>query len=181
MPMSGRRTSLRRVDVNRDPVTLRWAQKHICPQIIGGWLWYCAEHDTHGNATDEDEARTVAAAHAAYFSDDEVGEVCQMSLWARTRPGPRTKIPNNQFSDLDREVRGPDGLLYRLVAYPGSMATLSPFRRKLSRSETVPVISIWLETNGASCLHTEPATSREDGERILARLQHEIEAGKFSD
>ena len=72
-----------------DPDMLGWAQKHVCPQTIGGWLWHCNEHDTHGNADSEDEARTLAAAHAAYFADDEVGEICQFAVWARTRPDPR--------------------------------------------------------------------------------------------
>ena len=75
-------------DVNEDPVTLAWAQKHVCPQTIRGWLWYCNEHDTHGIAGSEDEACSLAAVHAAYFADDEVGEVCQLAVWARTAPVP---------------------------------------------------------------------------------------------
>ena len=73
----------RMADVNADPVTLDWAQKHVCPQTVGGWLWYCNEHNTHGNAGSDDEARSLAAAHAVYFAHDEVGEICQLSVWAR--------------------------------------------------------------------------------------------------
>lgn len=76
-------------DVNADAETLAWAQKHVCPQTIGGWLWYCHEHDSHGNADSEAEAGLLAAAHAAYFADHGVGEICQLAVWARSRPGPR--------------------------------------------------------------------------------------------
>lgn len=78
------------VAVNEDPVTLEWAQKHVCPQTVGGWLWYCNEHGSHGSgAGSEDEARSLAAVHASYFADNEVGEICQLAVWARTRPGLR--------------------------------------------------------------------------------------------
>lgn len=77
-------------EFNKDPETLAWAKKHVCPQTIGGWLWYCNEHNTHGNADSEDEARSLATAHAAHFAgDDEVGEICQLAVWTRTHPGPR--------------------------------------------------------------------------------------------
>jgi hypothetical protein len=34
-----------------------------------GWLWYCDEHDTHGNADSEDEANFMGRAHAYYHSE----------------------------------------------------------------------------------------------------------------
>jgi predicted DNA-binding transcriptional regulator AlpA len=42
------------------------AQLHNpCRDTTEGWLWYCDEHDTHGNADSRDEARFVASAHRA--------------------------------------------------------------------------------------------------------------------
>lgn len=68
------------------PATLiDWARGHVCPQTIGGWLWYCEEHDSHGNADSEDEAQALANAHAAHHADREVGETCQIVVWTRSR------------------------------------------------------------------------------------------------
>lgn len=72
------------IHVNEDPETLAWARKHVCPQTVGGWLWYCDEHNTHGNADSEDEASSLAAVHAARFADDAVGAICRLVVWART-------------------------------------------------------------------------------------------------
>src|SRR3954447_3082774 len=33
---------------------------------LSGWYWYCKEHDTHGLADSEDEARFVMDAHIEY-------------------------------------------------------------------------------------------------------------------
>ena len=65
----------------KPPSSLDWARQYVCPRTTGGWLWHCDEHDTHGNADTEDEAQVVAASHAAYFSDDMVGDVCLIRVW----------------------------------------------------------------------------------------------------
>lgn len=76
------------------PDRLSWVQKYVCPQTVGGWLWHCDEHDTHGNADSDDEAWVVAGAHAAYYADDEVGEVCQLIVWSRAT-GMRSARPHS--------------------------------------------------------------------------------------
>jgi hypothetical protein len=54
-----------------------------CPQTVAGWLWYCDEHDTHGNADSEDEAEHVAAAHVEFIVDAGE-EPCDVLVWQRT-------------------------------------------------------------------------------------------------
>lgn len=54
-----------------------------CPTTIGGWIWYCDEHDTHGNADSEEEAEFMADAHVEYFRmaeglDDDDDSFCAM-------------------------------------------------------------------------------------------------------
>jgi len=36
---------------------------------IGGWYWYCDEHDTHGNADSEDEAEFISEAHIKFHEE----------------------------------------------------------------------------------------------------------------
>lgn len=37
-----------------------------CPSSNAGWLWYCEEHDLHGDAKTEEEARSYAEAHVFF-------------------------------------------------------------------------------------------------------------------
>lgn len=63
------------------------AMESICRDTAQGWLWYCDEHDAHGNADNEDEARHMAAAHVAFFMDDpdaDPGDECPVIVWQRT-------------------------------------------------------------------------------------------------
>ena len=49
----------------------------ICKSTTNAWLWYCDDHDTHGNADSHSEADAIAEAHmefqtfAANLSADE--------------------------------------------------------------------------------------------------------------
>jgi hypothetical protein len=44
--------------------------ERTCPETVAGWLWYCDEHNTHGNADSEDEAAAMVDAHIRYFLGD---------------------------------------------------------------------------------------------------------------
>ncbi len=59
------------------------AAESVCRDTASGWLWYCDEHDTHGNANSEDEAELVGGAHSDYW--DEGLDRCQVMIWQRTR------------------------------------------------------------------------------------------------
>ena len=52
-----------------------------CPITNNGWIYYCDEHDTHGNADSRDEAQVMADAHECYFSWDDKDEgPCDMFI-----------------------------------------------------------------------------------------------------
>jgi hypothetical protein len=62
------------------------AMERVCSDTGNAWLWYCDDHDTHGNADSEDEAHHVAAAHVAYFMGEvgaQPGDECSMLVWRR--------------------------------------------------------------------------------------------------
>ncbi len=62
------------------------AAEGVCRDTDAGWLWYCDEHDTHGNAGSEEEAEVVADAHADYWSSvqDDEDDRCRVMVWQRT-------------------------------------------------------------------------------------------------
>lgn len=63
----------------------------ICSDTADGWLWYCDEHDTHGNADDQGEAEYLAAAHRAWHQRSSRYETCpELIVWRRT---PTERIP----------------------------------------------------------------------------------------
>jgi hypothetical protein len=55
----------------------------VCSDTAAGWLWYCDEHNTHGNADSEDEAEHMADAHVE-FMVYEGEEPCDVLVWQRT-------------------------------------------------------------------------------------------------
>ena len=62
------------------------AMTEVCPETQQGWLWYCHEHDTHGNADFEEEARMCAEAHSEFWMmQAEDDEPCDVWVWLRTR------------------------------------------------------------------------------------------------
>lgn len=62
------------------------AMAGVCADTTSGWLYYCDEHDTHGNADSEEEALHMADAHVDFFDSEEDGgdEPCQVVVWQRT-------------------------------------------------------------------------------------------------
>lgn len=60
-----------------------FAQGAVCCATGSGWLWYCDEHDTHGNADSEAEAETLAEVHSDFF-DEDYRERCTTIVWRRT-------------------------------------------------------------------------------------------------
>jgi hypothetical protein len=50
-----------------------------CKSTVTGWLWWCDEHDTHGNADSEDEAAVMAGAHEDYFNQECMVFLAQVS------------------------------------------------------------------------------------------------------
>lgn len=55
------------------------AAANSCRSTVNGWLWYCDQHDTHGNADTEDEADYMATAHEEWH---EYGEDCAVYVAA---------------------------------------------------------------------------------------------------
>ena len=51
------------------------ASESGCPATAAGWLWYCDEHDSHGNADFEDDARAVGRAHSAWHLGGEASSL----------------------------------------------------------------------------------------------------------
>ena len=43
------------------------AAASACASTSNGWVWYCDEHDTHGNADSQEEAEFMADFHQEYF------------------------------------------------------------------------------------------------------------------
>lgn len=66
------------------------AAASVCSDTVNGWLWYCDEHDTHGNADSEDEAGYMAHAHSDYHLDpqDGDGDPCDVIVWPRREASP---------------------------------------------------------------------------------------------
>lgn len=62
------------------------ASASVCSDTINGWLWYCDEHDTHGNADSQEEAQHMADAHVDYHLELDEGEAdpCDVMVWFRT-------------------------------------------------------------------------------------------------
>jgi len=65
-------------------------QESVCPQTLRGWLWYCHEHDSHGNADSEEEAEMVAGAHEMFWQtelededEDDEDSPCDIIVWMR--------------------------------------------------------------------------------------------------
>jgi hypothetical protein len=56
----------------------RHGARASCPVTTHGWVWYCDEHVTHGNADSEDEAEVVGAAHETYYGLN--GEECALYI-----------------------------------------------------------------------------------------------------
>jgi hypothetical protein len=57
---------------------------------VGGWVWYCDEHDTHGNADTEDEAEYLADAHREFCADPYDLEGCEVTVWK-----PQVTVPED--------------------------------------------------------------------------------------
>lgn len=55
--------------------------EQTCLETQNGWLWYCGEHETHGNADSEHEAEAMAGAHMGFF--EERDETCCIHLLRR--------------------------------------------------------------------------------------------------
>jgi hypothetical protein len=94
-----------------------------------------------------------------------------------------TAVPDNEFSDLDRTVFGPDGATFRLVASAGTQSSgRGLVLRRGGRVETVPVlhlVAVGEDGTEARLLLSEPATSRKDAVRIIDRLMKQVETGAF--
>ena len=62
------------------------ASRIVCPETFQGWIYYCDEHDTHGNADSKHEAQHMASAHTAYFLEHDEGQAdpCEVFIFART-------------------------------------------------------------------------------------------------
>jgi hypothetical protein len=76
----------------------------ICHETVNGWLWYCDEHDTHGNADSMAEAEHMADAHSEFWEDQTT---CVVAIWER-RP-PISDHATGPAMDIDALVHGPKG------------------------------------------------------------------------
>ena len=61
-------------------VTAQMIVRNIGNCTVGGWIWYCDVHDSHGNADSEDEAKYMAIAHEGFFDDGEEFEGCDLMV-----------------------------------------------------------------------------------------------------
>ena len=52
---------------------------NACQTTLAGWIWYCDEHVSHGNADSAEEAEWVATSHNEFFGVPE-GEMCGIYL-----------------------------------------------------------------------------------------------------
>lgn len=66
-----------------------------CGSTVAGWLWYCDEHDTHGNADSEEEAWVVGGAHSDYHADGEPDLACDI----RVAPARKREVIGNGSQD----------------------------------------------------------------------------------
>lgn len=65
-------------------------QERVCTRdnpTVRGWLWYCHEHDSHGNADSQEEAEVVAGGHEMYWDaladPDDEDDQCDVIVWQR--------------------------------------------------------------------------------------------------
>ena len=59
------------------------AMRQVCPSTMVGWLWYCDEHDTHGNADTESEAEFLADTHTEHLAQGD--DRCSTIVWQRVQ------------------------------------------------------------------------------------------------
>jgi hypothetical protein len=62
------------------------AMESVCSATTNGWLWYCDECDTHGNADSQEEAEHMADAHVDFWlpDDGDHADPCEVIVWRRT-------------------------------------------------------------------------------------------------
>jgi hypothetical protein len=62
------------------------AMESVCSATTNGWLWYCDECDTHGNADSQEEAEHMADAHVGFWLPDDEDDIdaCEVIVWRRT-------------------------------------------------------------------------------------------------
>jgi hypothetical protein len=68
-------------------------QRTVCPATIAGWLWYCDEHGTHGNADSEDEAAAMVDVHVRYFTADTARREHAATIYVWQVGGRRGSVP----------------------------------------------------------------------------------------
>lgn len=64
-----------------DPLSESVATSDLCPGTVNGFLWYCDEHDTHGNADSLEEAEALGDAHGNLMGQPD--ELCEITLLRR--------------------------------------------------------------------------------------------------
>ena len=84
------------------------AAENVCSDTTAGWLWYCDEHDTHGNADTEEEAQLLAGTHELFWEaqQDEDEDPCPILVWRRTPHERATEWPE---CPEHREIQHRDG------------------------------------------------------------------------
>ena len=85
-------------------------------------------------------------------------------------------VPENEFSDLDRLVRGRNGASFAIVADVGYQRSGWGLLWGKGKSEKVAAITVW---NGDQVIHQEPTAGRRDAERIIATLAKRISTGEL--
>jgi hypothetical protein len=72
----------------------RSAINNVCDSTLNGWLYYCDEHDSHGNAGSQEEAEWLADAHTSFHADQEAeSDACEVIVWSRRQ------APINELAD----------------------------------------------------------------------------------
>lgn len=85
-------------------------------------------------------------------------------------------LPTNEFSDLERSAVSPDGTAFEFVCQVGYGVSGWGILRGKAEQAQVPIVIV--RANGAR-VHQEPATDRNDAERIIDDLVGQVRAGTF--
>jgi hypothetical protein len=89
----------------------------MCHETVGGWIWYCDNCQTHGNADTSDEAEYMALAHIKYMASTSIDhdmdfenatneEIESNTLWYRDATQSEREIffGENEDGDIDYDM-----------------------------------------------------------------------------
>jgi hypothetical protein len=161
----------------------------VCPDTINGWLWYCDECDTHGNADSEAEAEHMGNAHVEWGQCEGDG-MYEFSREATTTPDEVTiRNLQAQLDALQAELRahrhrlsnGEDRALrarrYADAAISGDTLTVIGAREGLTRERVRQIIrdgGLTAEVQAAKAERSASAAAEAQAERERRALDRKL-------